>query len=65
MNKANGVTEVQYNALVYAITHLDGYRRGKSSLQQYYFPIRSLSEAINNTNNLYNEEFEQEDIFTR
>ena len=56
MNKANGVTELQYNSLVYAITHLGEYRDGVSTMQKYYFPIRSLSEAINNSDNLYLEE---------
>ncbi|MFQ6724359.1 MAG: hypothetical protein ACLRFE_03400 [Clostridia bacterium] len=62
MNKVNGVTELQNTALVYAITHLEGYKRGKSSMQQYYFPIKSLSEAINNED-LYNE-IEEEDTLT-
>ena len=60
MNKANGVTELQYNALVYAITNLQGYKKGESSMQKYYFPIRSLSEAINNSDNLYLEEHIEE-----
>ncbi len=48
-NFGNGVTHIENMALVYAITNLDEYRRGGSSLQKYYFPIRSLSEAINST----------------
>ena len=39
MNKANGVNKLQNEALVYAITHLEGYKRGESSMQKYYFPI--------------------------
>ena len=61
MNKANGVTELQYNALVCAITHLEGYKKGKSSMREYYFPIKSLSEAINNVDEQYLNEIEQED----
>ena len=45
-NLSNGVMGVRYKALVCAITNLDGYRHGRSTLQEYYFPIRSLSEAI-------------------
>ena len=48
-NLENGVTEIRYSSLVYAITNLQGYKKGKSSMQEYYFPIRSLSEAINST----------------
>lgn len=55
-DKVNGVTELQYSALVYAITNLQGYKNGESTMQKYYFPIRSLSEAINSSDNLYLEE---------
>ena len=63
MNKANGVTELQYSSLVYAITHLGGYKVGKSSMVKYYFPIRSLSEAVNKLDEQYLNEMEQEDTF--
>lgn len=52
----NGVNELQHNALVYAITHLGEYRDGVSTMQKYYFPIRSLSEAVKNSDDLYFEE---------
>jgi len=63
MNKANGVSHIEYNALVYAITHLEGYKVGRSSMQEYYFPIKNLSQAINATDN-YVEEFVEEEGLT-
>ena len=51
-NLGNRVTHIENMALVYAITNLDGYRHGRSTLQEYYFPIRSLSEAINASDDL-------------
>jgi hypothetical protein len=63
-DKVNGVTELQNNALVYAITHLGEYRDGVSTLQKYYFPIRSLSEAVHNSDNLYLEEHIEESGMT-
>ena len=62
-NLINGVTMVQNMALVYAITHLEGYRNGESSMQKYYFPIRNLSEAIIESDN-YIDEFENESGLT-
>ena len=62
-NSINGVTMVQNMALVYAITHLEGYRNGESSMQKYYFPIRNLSEAIIESDN-YIDGFENESGLT-
>ena len=54
-NNSNGVTHIENMALVYAITHLGEYRDGVSTMQKYYFPIRSLSQAINNSGNYVKE----------
>lgn len=59
-NYVNGVTNLQYSSLVYAITNLQGYKKGESSMQKYYFPIKSLSEAVNNSANEYIEEFSED-----
>lgn len=61
-NLSNGVTHVQNMALVYAITHLSEYRDGVSTMHKYYFPIRSLSEAINNSDNYIDEQVEEDGL---
>ena len=64
MNNLNGVTHVQNMALVYAITNLREYKNGVSTMQKYYFPIKNLSEAINNVDNIYQNEVEEESGLT-
>ena len=59
MNNVNGVSKLENMALVYAITHLDEYKRGVSTMQKYYFPIRDLSMAINATDNIVDEFVEE------
>lgn len=59
MNNVNSVSRLENMALVYAITHLDEYKRGVSTMQKYYFPIRDLSEAINATDDMVDEFVEE------
>ena len=61
-NLGNGVMVARYNVLVGVIGNLDGYRYGRSTLQEYYFPIRSLSEAVYSAE--LNNCIEQEDALT-
>lgn len=63
-NLDNGVMTARYNVLVSVIGNLDGYRHGVSTLQKYYFPIKSLSEAVHNSDNLYLEEHIEESGIT-
>ena len=60
MNNVNGISRLENIALVYAITHLDEYKRGVSTMQKYYFPIKNLREAINNVDSMYADELEEE-----
>lgn len=64
MNKANGVTELQYNRLIYAIGNVTQYRNGVFTMQKYYFPIRSLSNAIDNVDT-FERDYEQDDTLIR
>ncbi len=61
----NGLNQLSNVALVYAITNLDCYKSGKSSMQQYYFPIRRLTSAVNSLGNSYSDIAEQETELTR
>ena len=63
-NLGNGVTRLENMALIYAITNLDQYKYGRSPMREYYFPIRSLSKAIDNVET-FEVEYEQEDGLTR
>jgi len=63
-NLGNGVTRLENMALVYAITNLDGYKHNRSTLREYYFPIRRLGMAIDNVD-ILQQEYEQKDELTR
>lgn len=63
-NLGNGVTRLENMALIYAITNLDGYKHNKSTLREYYFPIRSLSQAIDNVD-AFERDYGQEDGLIR
>lgn len=60
MNNVNSVSRLENMALVYAITNLGEYKRGVSTMQKYYFPIRDLNQAINNADNIIEDNFEEE-----
>ena len=61
-NLGNGVTNLESVALLYAITNLDEYRRGVSTMQKYYFPVRKLSIAVNNVDTLTEEHVEESEL---
>lgn len=54
-NLGNGLTRLENMALIYAITNLDEYKSGRSTMREYYFPIRSLCQAIDNIEQFENE----------
>ena len=58
-NLGNGVTNLESVALWYATTNLKAYRRGVSTMQKYFFPVRKLSMAVNNVDTLTEEHVEE------
>lgn len=61
-NLGNGVTNLESMALLYAISNLGEYRQGVSTMQKYYFPVRRLSQAVNNVETLLEEYIEQDGL---
>lgn len=61
-NLGNRVTNLESMALLYAITNLDEYRRGVSTMQKYYFPVRKLSMAVNSVDTLTAERVEESSL---
>ena len=54
--KVEGIYELENLALVGAITNLNPYRDGRSTLHERYFPIRLLSKAVHEMVDTYGQD---------
>ena len=54
--KVEGIYELENLALKRAITNLNPYREGRSTLREYYFPIGALSKAVHEMVDTYGQD---------